>query len=228
MWAFAASSLLGALSGLLSAACAVSYDRVLRRKHTPDTATLLAALAPSRLRLSIHGTGVAGQLCALLLAGSYTWFVSRLGWSGHAFALALQAFLLCVLALVDTRTRLLPDALNLPLFFTGMTTALQSSSSVGPQGALLGALVGYGFLWLLSALFSHFKNTEGMGQGDIKLAGALGACCGVSGILHVLLLASFAGTLFAIIHQRTVFAKGSYPFGPFLAGAGLAVILAQA
>lgn len=228
MWAFAAASLLGGLCGLLSAALAAAYAKAIKHGKAPDASTLLRSLVHPQLRFSTPDQRTAALLCGLLLAGSHAWFLGRHGWSGHTLALAFQVFLLCSLALIDIRTGLLPDALNLPLFFAGVFGALQPSAAVNLTHALLGAFVGYGFLWLIMAVFSKLAKKEAMGRGDLKLAAALGACCGINHILYVLLFASLAGTLFAMCHQRSVFAKGSYPFGPFLAGAGLAVTLLRA
>ncbi|NYT76175.1 prepilin peptidase [Alcaligenaceae bacterium] len=228
MWAFAVASLLGGLSGLYSAALAAAYAKAIEQGKVANTATLLYSLAHPQFRFPTPTQRVAVLVCALVLAASHIWFLGRYGWSAHALALAFQASLLCSLALIDIRTGLLPDALNLPLFSAGLIVALQPSAATSVTHALLGAFVGYGFLWLVMGLFSKIAKTEGMGRGDLKLAAALGACCGIEHILYVLMLASLAGTLFAMCHQRTVFAKGSYPFGPFLAGAGLAVTLAHA
>ncbi|TKR57003.1 prepilin peptidase [Allopusillimonas ginsengisoli] len=225
MWAYAAASLLGSLSGLFSAAFAAAYAYAIKQGKAPDASTLLRAVIHPQCHFPTSEQRIVALVCALLLAVCYVWILGRHGWSGHTLALIFQVFLLCSLALIDIRTGLLPDALNLPLFFTGLFAALQPWAAISLTHALLGAFVGYGFLWLVTTLFSKIAKKEGMGRGDLKLAAALGACCGIDHILYVLLLASLAGTLFAIVHQRTVFAQGSYPFGPFLAGSGLFITL---
>jgi leader peptidase (prepilin peptidase)/N-methyltransferase len=61
-----------------------------------------------------------------------------------------------------------------------------------------------------------------MGNGDFKLLAALGAWCGVSAILPIVLLSSLVGAVIGGIGLKLL-AKDSdtqIPFGPFLAIAG--------
>jgi len=67
-----------------------------------------------------------------------------------------------------------------------------------------------------------------MGYGDFKLLAALGAWLGVKMVLPVVLAASVLGALVGIFMKISgALREGRYvPFGPFLAGAGIAVMLA--
>ena len=67
-----------------------------------------------------------------------------------------------------------------------------------------------------------------MGFGDFKLLAALGAWLGLKMILPIVLIASLIGAVVGIAMKlRSSLREGRYvPFGPFLAGAGLTVLLA--
>jgi leader peptidase (prepilin peptidase)/N-methyltransferase len=66
-----------------------------------------------------------------------------------------------------------------------------------------------------------------MGYGDFKLLAALGAWLGASMVLPVVLGASIFGAVVGIAMKlNSSLREGRYvPFGPFLAGSGLAVLL---
>ena len=96
------------------------------------------------------------------------------------------------------------------------------------QDALWGAVVGYLSLWSVYWLFKLTTGKEGMGFGDFKLLAALGAWLGLKMVLPVILAASLIGAVVGIgMKMSATLREGRYvPFGPFLAGAGLAVMLA--
>ena len=119
------------------------------------------------------------------------------------------------------RTRLLPDQLTLPLMWLGFVASIENLY-VGQKAALLGAMAGYLSLWSVYWLFKQLTGKEGMGHGDFKLLAALGAWCGLKGILPIILISSVVG---AIIGSIWLAARGRdratpIPFGPYLAIAG--------
>ncbi|MCL0138126.1 A24 family peptidase, partial [Klebsiella pneumoniae] len=68
---------------------------------------------------------------------------------------------------------------------------------------------------------------EGMGYGDFKLLAALGACLGWKMLLPIVLLSAAVGALvgIALMVFRRRRAAQPIPFGPFLAAAGVLVML---
>ena len=94
--------------------------------------------------------------------------------------------------------------------------------------AVWGAVIGYLSLWSVYWVFKLATGKEGMGFGDFKLLAALGAWLGLQMLLPVILGASILGALVGIVMKlRASLREGRYvPFGPFLAGAGIAVLLA--
>ena len=142
-----------------------------------------------------------------------------IGWQG-GLGLVFSATLVA-LSGIDLRTTLLPDELTFPLLWIGLLASLVSVY-VDPTASVLGAAVGYLSLWSVYWLFKLVTGKEGMGRGDFKLLAALGAWCGVSAILPIVMISSLVG---AVIGSAWLLIQGrdratQIPFGPYLAIAG--------
>lgn len=141
------------------------------------------------------------------------------GWKGFG-AIVFSCYLVAASG-IDLRTQLLPDQLTLPLMWLGLVASIDPLF-IDSKQALVGAIVGYLSLWTVWWLFKQLTGKEGMGHGDFKLLAAIGAWCGLAGILPTVLLSSLVG---AIIGSIWLAAKGRdratpIPFGPYLAIAG--------
>ncbi len=134
---------------------------------------------------------------------------------------------LLVLLFVDLETLLLPDLLTLPLLWLGLffnSFGLYTSA----QSALWGAMAGYGFLWGVYWVHRRLTGRAGLGYGDFKLLAALGAWLGLGALPALLLLASLSGILVMgtlVLQKRGATVQTLFPFGPFLAFAGVGVML---
>ncbi|HHW4678762.1 MAG TPA: prepilin peptidase [Xylella sp.] len=154
--------------------------------------------------------------CLLVLVS-----VWRFGFGWQGFGAMVFSCFLVALAGIDLRTRLLPDQLTLTLMWLGLIGSMDSLF-MPAKPALLGAAVGYLCLWIVAALFKLICNKDGMGHGDFKMLAALGAWCGLKGILPVILISSLAGVVLGSIwlairgHNRMTM----IPFGPYLAIGG--------
>jgi prepilin peptidase CpaA len=103
------------------------------------------------------------------------------------------AILVATLASVfDLRTRRIPNALT---FGAAVVAALFHAISGGPAG-LLTAVAGWG---LGVALFFPFFALRGLGGGDVKLLGALGAWLGPAAVLSVGLYSMLAGGVLGVV-----------------------------
>jgi leader peptidase (prepilin peptidase)/N-methyltransferase len=138
------------------------------------------------------------------------------------------AAVLVTLSAIDWDTTLLPDDLTQPLLWAGLVAAAVGWSGQRPEAALTGAVVGYLALWSVYWLFKLATGKEGMGHGDFKLLAALGAWLGWQALLPIVLMASVLGALVGLVMKLNgQLREGRYvPFGPFLAGGGLVVLLA--
>jgi leader peptidase (prepilin peptidase)/N-methyltransferase len=183
-----------------------------------------------RGRCSACGTRIAlryplVELCTALLFAVIAW---RLGPHPQVLLWCAAAAVLLAAALIDWDTTLLPDGLTLPLLWAGLAAAaLGWLPGLTLGQALWGAVAGYGSLWSVYWLFKLVTGKEGMGFGDFKLLGALGAWLGWQAILPIVLAASVLGAIVGLgMKASGALREGRFvPFGPFLAGGGLAVML---
>lgn len=143
--------------------------------------------------------------------------------------LAWCAFIAVLVALagIDWDTTLLPDSLTQPLLWGGLIAAACGWTLPLPQ-AMWGAVLGYMSLWSVTWLFKRITGKDGMAPGDFKLLAALGAWLGWQMILPIVLGASVLGAVAGIAMKfKGSLREGLYvPFGPFLAGSGVVVMLA--
>ena len=135
---------------------------------------------------------------------------------------------LIALTFIDADTTLLPDDLTLPLLWLGLLA--NAFGLFAPlKDAVIGAAAGYLVLWSIYWLFKLTTGKEGMGYGDFKLLAALGAWMGWKSLLPVVLVSSFVGAIVGI--ALMVLARRGreipIPFGPYLAAAGMIVLLAR-
>ena len=135
---------------------------------------------------------------------------------------------LVALTLIDWDTTVLPDAITLPLLWAGLVAAaLGWLPGLTLTASLWGAVVGYLSLWSVYWLFKLTTGKEGMGFGDFKLLAALGAWLSWQAILPIVLMASVLGAAVGLLMKvQGSLREGRFvPFGPFLAGGGMAVLL---
>ncbi|MFP5403786.1 MAG: prepilin peptidase [Gammaproteobacteria bacterium] len=177
-----------------------------------------------RGRCSACGTAISAryplvELLTALLSAVAAW---KWGVSVQTLGALLLVWTLVALAFIDFDTTLLPDSLTLPLLWLGLLFNL-GGHFASLSDAVIGAMAGYGILWSVYWLFKLATGKEGMGFGDFKLLGALGAWLGWQLLPVTLLLASVVGAAIGIAmivfvkHDRRV----PIPFGPYLAGGGL-------
>jgi len=117
---------------------------------------------------------------------------------------------LLVITFIDIDHKIIPDIITLP----GIPIGLLASFVLPAMtfiSSLVGLLVGGGSLLLVAWVYSLITHKEGMGGGDIKLLGMIGA-------FFTIFAASLTGTLVGIIVmlQKGKNLKFAIPFGPFL------------
>lgn len=129
---------------------------------------------------------------------------------------------LLVLALIDLRTFLLPDA-HILILSVLVAVSLFLQPDRWNFYIFWGALVGSGFLLLLWIV----TRGQGVGLGDVKLMVPLGALLGLQGVILLFFIAFCVGGLVGIVLllQGKAAMKTAIPFGPFLAGAAILIIL---
>jgi len=161
-----------------------------------------------------------------LLTGTLTGLAAwQFGFGPEALSAFILIWILIALTGIDIDTQLLPDSMTIALLWIGLAVNLFDTWTSLPS-AVMGAMLGYGSLWSVYWAFKLVTGKEGMGYGDFKLLGALGAWFGWQTVPLIILLSSFAGALLgiSILLLRRLERDTPMPFGPYLAGAGLVIL----
>lgn len=186
-------------------------------------------LLRGRCRNCAHAYG--GKYVLLEMGGAAAGLASAwlYGWSTQGALCFLFLSLLLVLSVIDLEEMLLPDVLVFPLLPLGL--AYQAWYGEGWVSGLLGALAAFAVMWAIGASYRLARKIDGLGQGDVKLAGALGAWLGISAIPFFLVGAFASGLLVmtGFMLAAKADARNPLPFGPFLAlSAAVFVLVPQA
>lgn len=163
---------------------------------------------------------------ALLFAG-VAW---RVGASWALPGLVLFVWVLAVVAVIDSRTRRIPNRLTYPLTPALLVLLTGAALVEGAPGTALRVLLA-GVAASAAFLAVALMSPRGMGMGDVKLAGFVGIGLGYLGWGHVVLgimAAFFLGGAVALglIATRRRGRKDAIPFGPYLSAGAIAALLA--
>jgi leader peptidase (prepilin peptidase) / N-methyltransferase len=151
----------------------------------------------------------------LVLPGWIVWAGAMLGWA------------LLTLTWIDQEHYLLPDVITLPLALAGLAVAWL----IDPATLLdhvIGAAAGFATFTALAWGYRALRRRDGLGAGDAKLLGALGAWVGWQGLPTVVLYAAVSGLALALIlaaRGRRLELGHRLPFGPHLCLGGWLVWL---
>lgn len=139
----------------------------------------------------------------------------------RAVAMFAALWALLLIAVVDARTRTIPDALTLTAFVAAIAYQWLSAGSI-PVVSPLVASAFFALQWAVS-------RGRWVGSGDILLAAAIGMLLGTPTAAVWMLLASYAfgaSYALALLVTKRASRKDALPFGPFLVVATYAVLLA--
>lgn len=138
-----------------------------------------------------------------------------------------------VLTLIDLDTHRLPDAIVLPSYLVAGGLLTLACALGAEWSRLLGAGIGMAILYTFYFVI-RLVRPDGMGGGDVKLAGVVGIYLGWLG-WGALAVGAFAAFLLGGVFGVALIALGradkrsAIPFGPWiLAGAWVGIVLGQA
>lgn len=148
--------------------------------------------------------------------------------SGWVFvATCVLGWMLLALAVIDWRAFLLPDVLTAPLAVSGLAAAYAFDRNALADHAI-GAVAGFALFGAVAVLYRRVRHRDGLGLGDAKLLGALGAWVSWQGLPTVVFygaILALAVTLVRSLSGRGLSAVTRISFGTFLALGGWLVWL---
>jgi leader peptidase (prepilin peptidase)/N-methyltransferase len=206
-------------------ACPQCGAPILAHQNIPVVSWLLLGGKCASCKARISPRYPIVELATALLSAAVVW---RFGWQWQSVAALFITWALVSLTVIDLDHQVLPDVLTIPLLWLGLLASVAWHEGLAPPiptdpiSAIVGAAAGYLSLWSVYWAFKLVTGKEGMGYGDFKLFGALGAWLGWQMLPLVLLLSAFAGAVvgIALIVLRGRDRNVPIPFGPYLAAAG--------
>lgn len=157
--------------------------------------------------------------------------LSAVNVGAYVLYFALVAGLVAI-TFIDFEHYLIPDEISLggiPVGILGVTVLeWMGGGIIDWKSSVLGALLGAGSLLAVRGIYFLVRKQEGMGLGDVKMMGLLGAFLGYHpALLFILFFSSLlgAGIGIAVMLLRKEDLKYALPFGPFLAIAAVFYLL---
>ncbi len=129
--------------------------------------------------------------------------------------------LLVPIVFIDIDHRIIPDELSLGGLAAGMLLSFLPGGDW--KGALAGAVLGGGILFVTATAYHKVTGIEGLGGGDIKLLAMIGAFLGWRGSLFTIFFGSLLGVAGGLVAMRrgNEGLKTAIPYGPYLCAAAL-------
>lgn len=138
----------------------------------------------------------------------------KIGLSYMSLMIVLSFSFLLALSVIDLYIKMVPDSLNL----LAMTAAMMAAMSL--QGFVLNfqnTLLFVGGFALLRFYLSYFMKREALGEGDLMVAGTMGAMVGIQlGLMAIFVSALLALPVMLVMRNETDESK-MVPYVPFLA-----------
>ncbi len=161
-------------------------------------------------------------LTAILFSAVYFYY----GMSWTTLEYLILVWMLVVCSFIDLDHMILPDVFTLSGIVIGLLGAFLNPERQF-MDAVWGVLFGGGILWLVAYVYYLFTGREGLGGGDIKLLGWLGALLGWKAVPFIILTSSVFGTVVGLYLSRNSEdkMKAVIPFGPFIALGAVLYIL---
>ncbi len=166
-------------------------------------------------RIAFAGVALAAALASVVVAPDAR------GVLGAALALTTAA-----IALHDARRFIIPNALNAVAFGLALAHAAALDPGAAADGivlALARAAVAAGLFLAIKLAYRFLRGREGIGMGDVKLAGVAGAWLDWFAILLAVEFAVLAALGMHLarlaVRRRPLRAAGALPFGLYLAPA---------
>ena len=161
--------------------------------------------------------GMRHPVVELLVAALFVAVHARWGFSIEAGGRAIFSMLLVAACFIDLEHRIIPDEISLGGLALGLLLGL-ADHEVTLLPRIFGAAAGAGGFWLLASVYAKATGRDGLGFGDVKLLGMIGAFLGPWGVFGTVMVSSVVGAVvgLALIAFRRGGLRTAVPYGPFL------------
>lgn len=165
------------------------------------------------------GAGISARypLVEALTALFFTALWWRFGPGAELVFYCLFAAGVVAMIFIDIDHKIIPDSISLGGIVVGFASSF--FTPLGWTASLIGMALGAGSLLSVAVAYWLVTKREGMGMGDVKLLGAIGAFLGWEAVLFTIFMASVSGALLGGV--LLLLSGGDrhleIPFGPYLA-----------
>lgn len=175
-----------------------------------------------RGRCRYCGTKISIQypLVELLNGFLYLFTYLKFGFSLEMVGYLILISLLIAISFIDLKYRIIPNKLSYFGIIIGLIFSI-FSSHITFISSFLGIFIPAGLLLILALIYK-----KGMGIGDVKLVGMIGAFTGYKIVLSGIFLGSVIGLIFftPLILSKRIDRKTKIPFGPFISTGSIIMI----
>lgn len=156
----------------------------------------------------------------------------------HQYFLAYALFISALIVTIrsDIETMMISSFMTLYLVPVGCLLSWLNLLPISFTESIIGALVGYLFLYITNTIFKYIKQYDGIGEGDFDLLCFIGSFTGILGCWTAVTIGSAVGSLYGITILAYSYCNTSttptplcqkIPFGPFLSLGALIYLFAQ-
>lgn len=174
-------------------------------------------------------THISFRYTAVELANTLLWLLCALLFWQKSIPLACIYMVVCSIFIciffIDLEHKIILDRFQIALLVLGIASIF-FDKDVAWGSHIIGGLGGFVVFYLISWGFEILRHKEGLGGGDVKLAGVVGLLLGWERLLLGLLIATIpAAIILAILSRGKEGEEREFPFAPFLViGFGISML----
>jgi leader peptidase (prepilin peptidase)/N-methyltransferase len=165
-------------------------------------------------------THISFRYTAVELANMIMWLASALLFWERSVVMAIiyaivSSLFICIF-FIDLEHQIILDRFQIMLLALGIAATL-CDVDYKWHSHLIGGAVGFLSFFLIAWIFEAIYKTEGLGGGDVKLAGVAGLLLGWERLLLALLVATIpAAIIMSVLSKGKDGEERRFPFAPFL------------
>lgn len=174
-------------------------------------------------------THISFRYTAVEIANTVLWLLCALLFWKESIPLACIYMIVCSIFIciffIDLEHQIIPDRFQIMLSVLGIASIF-FDAGYGWVSHVIGGVAGFLVFFLISRGFERITGREGLGGGDVKLAGAVGLLLGWERLLLGLLISTVPAAVIMSVALRGKEGEGrQFPFGPFLVvGFGISML----